>query len=48
MPSWVAAMASSRCSIARAVEAAPRRPSATQSCTWLRRTATSANSVATK
>ncbi len=48
MPNWHAANASSRCSIATAADAAPRRPSASQSSICVLRTATSANSVATK
>ena len=48
MPSCVAAIASSRRSMASEAACAPRRPSATQTWIWLRRTATSANSVATK
>jgi hypothetical protein len=48
MPSWVAAIASSRRSIASAADCAPRRPSATHSSICVLRTATSANSVATK
>jgi hypothetical protein len=48
MPSWVAAIASSRFAIACAVARAPWRPSCTHSSTCVFRTATSANSAATK
>jgi hypothetical protein len=48
MPSWVAAIASSRLWIACFADRAPRRPSATHRSIWVLRTATSANSVATK
>ncbi len=48
MPSWVAAIASSSRSTAFIAAAAPRRFSRAQSFNWLRRTATSENSVATK
>jgi hypothetical protein len=48
MPNCVAAIASSSRSTARAAAGAPRLPACTHSFSCERRTATSANSVATK